>query len=543
MTGYDSGDEEPPIPQTVQNWWLNEKLGSGYSGSIYRATNIYTKQIVALKLQWVEHACPTNRYERCLYPLIQGGKGIPKLWAAGVQGSWDFLAIDLLGQSLDNIYRKNGKEVMNLGSVCCIAMQVIQRLEFMHTRGVLHRDIQLGNCVLGLPPHDKVIYMIDFGFSKRYIDPYTNRHIPNSNAKRDFIGNYWFSSVNVHCRGKVPSRRDDLEAVALMLIHLMTPRGLSWTRNGVPKTSQAHDLLIREKRNALPEDLCKGLPTVFEEFLRYTRRLKFDQCPNYQVWIDKFKKLAVDEGYSSSDNFIWPPPSPTVGHKTANTPRRLLSPPVKKDDMVGILGGIAKLDLGGRPVLVNNARINKTTIQETQEAKSSKLDVRDGVETSDANALPGLPPRLALQKGQQLERLSKSVGPATTNKELSKYVSDFIQIMQSNSGRTLTRPAFQFLDVLYTQLDKSSLVIRPTTMSKTKSFNEPVPEKEKQASHVKLGVVARLRREVHSARSSKELATMVADFARVTNRSTGRTVSKDGFAFLEGIAERLKVLK
>lgn len=95
----------------------------------------------------------------------------------------------------------------------------IQRLEFMHGRGVLHRDIQLGNCVLGLPPYDKVIYMIDFGFSKRYIDPYTNRHIPNSKAKRDFIGNYWFrsalllwnslirsdvsfSSVNVHCRGK-----------------------------------------------------------------------------------------------------------------------------------------------------------------------------------------------------------------------------------------------------------------------------------------------------------------------------------------------------
>lgn len=63
-------------------------------------------------------------------------------------------------------------------------------------------------------------------------------------------------------------------------------------------------------------------------------------------------------------------------------------------------------------------------------------------------------------------------------------------------------------------------------MSKTKSFNEPVPEREKQPSRVKLGVVARLRREVGVARSNKELATMVADFARITNRSTGRTVSK-----------------
>lgn len=78
----------------------------------------------------------------------------------------------------------------------------LARLEFMHGRGILHRDIQLGNCVVGLPPNEKTVYMIDFGFSKQYIDPKTNRHIPDSKVKRDFIGNYWFSSVNVHCRGR-----------------------------------------------------------------------------------------------------------------------------------------------------------------------------------------------------------------------------------------------------------------------------------------------------------------------------------------------------
>jgi casein kinase 1 len=75
----------------------------------------------------------------------------------------------------------------------------------MQYRGILHPDIKLGNCVVGLPPNEKMIYMIDFGFSKRYIDPHTKRHIPDSKAKRDFIGNYWFSSVNVHCRGTGPS--------------------------------------------------------------------------------------------------------------------------------------------------------------------------------------------------------------------------------------------------------------------------------------------------------------------------------------------------
>lgn len=72
----------------------------------------------------------------------------------------------------------------------------------MHSRGILHRDIQLGNCVVGVGGKAKTIYMIDFGFSKRYIDPYTKRHIPDSTSPRDFIGNYWFSSVGVHCKGR-----------------------------------------------------------------------------------------------------------------------------------------------------------------------------------------------------------------------------------------------------------------------------------------------------------------------------------------------------
>ncbi len=77
----------------------------------------------------------------------------------------------------------------------------IERLEWMHGRGILHRDIQLGNCTIGLPPNEKTIYMIDFGFSKRYIDPYTHRHIdgPNPPQERDFVGNYWFRWVQFIC--------------------------------------------------------------------------------------------------------------------------------------------------------------------------------------------------------------------------------------------------------------------------------------------------------------------------------------------------------
>jgi len=97
-----------------------------------------------------------------------------------------------------------------------------------------------------------------------------------------------------------------------MLIHLLTPRGLSWTRNGVPKTDAAHDILKSEKQSARPEDLCQGLPVEFEDFLRYCRRLQFQETPDYDQWIDEFRELAIENGYPNSDDFVWPPPMERV---------------------------------------------------------------------------------------------------------------------------------------------------------------------------------------------------------------------------------------
>ncbi|KAF8809566.1 CK1/CK1 protein kinase [Phlegmacium glaucopus] len=539
----------PTVPAVIANWWLNEKLGSGYSGSIYRATHIHTKQVVALKIQDVNHECPSNRYERRLYPLLQGGLGMPRLYAAGVAGMWDYLAIDLLGASLDSLYRRSGKDVMDIRSVLSIAIQVIKRLQFMHNCGVLHRDIQLGNCVIGLPPNEKTIYMIDFGFSKQYIDPYTGRHIPDSNLKRDFIGNYWFSSVNVHCRGKVPSRRDDLEAAGLMFIHLLTPRGLSWTRNGVPKTSAAHNILKMEKRKATPENLCRGLPAEFEEFLSYTRRLKFKENPDYALWVDRFRDLAMELGFMDVEHFVWPPPVPTVQPpKSVNTPNRMRVLALPHDEMADILNGLTNLKLEPQHVLGDRTNVQNAMRRAKEDAKiESQKDAGSGGRAnviaiaSRSEGNDTVPIRSQPPKAVRLGDLSRRASTASDNQTLARLVKEFMEVLRMNSSRTLTKEAFVFLDVLYKQLDDPSVFIQPARPSRERSFNEQVPDKE--PAHIKLGVVARLRREVVYSRNNKTLATMIADFAQVTNKSTGRTVTKDGFAFLEGLSERLTALQ
>jgi hypothetical protein len=116
---------------------------AGTSGAIYKAEHMVTKQVAAVKVQHVDDDCPTNRcetsctglldnsdpchssYERGFYPSLQGGKGMPLLHASGVQGQLDYLVMELLGPSLDNLYRKNNKQVFDLKSVCCVAIQIV----------------------------------------------------------------------------------------------------------------------------------------------------------------------------------------------------------------------------------------------------------------------------------------------------------------------------------------------------------------------------------------------------------------------------------
>ena len=49
-----------------------------------------------------------------------------------------------------------------------IAMQVIDRITFLHSKNYMHRDIKPDNFVLGGRKHPNKIFLIDFGLSKAY---------------------------------------------------------------------------------------------------------------------------------------------------------------------------------------------------------------------------------------------------------------------------------------------------------------------------------------------------------------------------------------
>ncbi|KAI3773320.1 hypothetical protein L1987_47845 [Smallanthus sonchifolius] len=55
---------------------------------------------------------------------------------------------------------------------------MINRVEFIHCKSFLHRDIKPDNFLMGLGRRANQVYAIDFGLAKKYSDSTTHQHIP-----------------------------------------------------------------------------------------------------------------------------------------------------------------------------------------------------------------------------------------------------------------------------------------------------------------------------------------------------------------------------
>ncbi|CAA0817432.1 casein kinase I-like 10 [Striga hermonthica] len=128
---------------------LGKKIGAGSFGQLYLGVNVQTGEEIAVKMEPVKTKHPQLYYESKLYMLLQGGTGIPHLKWFGVEGEYNAMVIDLLGPSLEDLYNYCSQK-FSLKTVLMLADQLISRVEYVHSRGFLHRDIKPDNFIMGL---------------------------------------------------------------------------------------------------------------------------------------------------------------------------------------------------------------------------------------------------------------------------------------------------------------------------------------------------------------------------------------------------------
>ncbi|KAL3825176.1 hypothetical protein ACJIZ3_021205 [Penstemon smallii] len=280
---------------------LGRKIGSGSFGEIYLATHIDSFEIVAVKIENNKTKHPQLLYEAKLYNILQGGSGIPGTKWSGVDGEDNVLVLDLLGPSLEDLFVYCGRK-FSLKSVLMLADQMITRIEFVHSKGFLHRDIKPDNFLMGLGRKANQVYIIDFGLAKRYRDSTTNRHIPYRENK-NLTGTARYASCNTHL-GIEQSRRDDLESLGYVLLYFL--RGsLPWQGLKAATKKQKYDKICEKKLSTPIEVLCKSHPVEFASYFHYCHSLTFDQRPDYGFLKRLFRELFTREGYEFDYIFDW----------------------------------------------------------------------------------------------------------------------------------------------------------------------------------------------------------------------------------------------
>ncbi|GLJ38202.1 hypothetical protein SUGI_0777650 [Cryptomeria japonica] len=288
-------------PLVGEKYRLGRKIGSGSFGEIYLGVNIQTNEEVAIKLESVRTKHPQLLYESKLYKIFQGGTGVPNIRWSGVEGDYNAMVIDILGPSLEDLFNYCNRK-FTLKTVLMLAEQLITRVEFVHSKSFLHRDIKPDNFLMGLGRRANQVYIIDFGLAKKYRDPTSHRHIPYRENK-NLTGTARYASINTHL-GVEQSRRDDLESLGYVLMYFL--RGsLPWQGLRAGTKKQKYDKISEKKVTTSIEVLCRSYPPEFASFFHYCRSLRFEDKPDYAYLKRMFRDLFVRESFKFDSVFDW----------------------------------------------------------------------------------------------------------------------------------------------------------------------------------------------------------------------------------------------
>jgi len=210
------------------------------------------------------------------------------------------MVMDLLGPSLGNLFDACDKR-FELKTVLMLAIQMLERIEFIHSKGILHRDIEPGNFVMGRGSTEHVVYLIDFGLAKKYVDR-DGIHIPEKEGKNP-TGTGRYGSMNTYL-GIEQARRDDLESLGFVLMYFL--RGnLPWQDIKAGNIQEKYKKIKEIKVGTSIESLCEGFPDEFVTYLAYCRNLKFEEKPDYDYLKGLFKELFTKSGFDFDYQYDW----------------------------------------------------------------------------------------------------------------------------------------------------------------------------------------------------------------------------------------------
>ena len=249
---------------------LVDKIGSGSFGLIYKGINIRTNEYVAIKVENIQNGNKLLKNEANIYKYLNNSKGIPTIKWYGVDKQNNYMVNNLLGNTLEQLKQQQPTKSFTLSLTLKIGLQIIELLQIIHEKGLVHRDIKPDNFLFGLNHNSNQIYIIDFGFCKTYLTN-NNKHI-EIKQHTSLIGTHNYASINSHNYIEL-TRRDDMESLGYVLLYFLFGR-LPW------ESTHDNNAIKQMKINIIENT---KIPIVFYKYFSYVKQLGFIETPNYNM--------------------------------------------------------------------------------------------------------------------------------------------------------------------------------------------------------------------------------------------------------------------
>ena len=298
---YSLTKSDPFIGKLIFNKYrIIERIGKGSFGCIYKA--IYKKKFYAIKFE-------EKKEEKYLQTIINEaycmnnvkGPYVPYVKMYGSTDTHIFLIMELMGKSLEQLFNENQRK-FSIRCVCNIGYQMIEILEFIHNKNIIHQDMKPDNFVIGLNDKKKYIYLLDFGLARRYKSPNTNRHYPLKEYEH-MVGTSRYASINAMVAYS-QSRRDDLEAIGYIFIYFLKG-SLPWQGIAAKTKQEKNRKIMDKKKQTSAEELCDYLPRQFADYINYTRKLEYEQDPDYNYLRNLLVSVLNLYGYNFDCYYDW----------------------------------------------------------------------------------------------------------------------------------------------------------------------------------------------------------------------------------------------
>ena len=246
------------IGRNIQNYKIEELLGEGGMGTVYRAVDVQLNRTVALKSLHQHLVRDTTFLERFRNEAMLLAKlnhpNIATLYNLLKDRQDSYMVMEFVdGHTLENLIKRHSQ--IPFDTAIKIIIQTLDGLSHAHQKGILHRDIKPANVML---TRDGSVKLMDFGIARMV----GSQRMTQINK---VVGTLEYMAPEL-LNGEEPSEQSDLYAIGILLFELITGK--------VPYQATTDSTLINQILNKKPisiksfrSDIPSGVGLILEKVL------------------------------------------------------------------------------------------------------------------------------------------------------------------------------------------------------------------------------------------------------------------------------------